>query len=263
MRKIWIIAYWIVIAAYMAVASGFVSGRLEEKICDMINITIIDSMHNRFVTQDDVMDMLLSGDADLLGYPISRINTRELQKMLSTEPFIKRAELYKTVNGALNADITQRRPVLRVLNRHGESYYLDEEGFILPLSEKFTSRTLVANGNISEPFIAGSTKTVFNTGENVSKRDRVILELYELAMFITGSELWSAQISQIYVNSNYEYELIPRVGAHVIILGDASGYEKKFRKLEALYFYGLNNEGWNKYEIINLKYENQVVCTKR
>ncbi|TVR73597.1 MAG: hypothetical protein EA408_04655 [Marinilabiliales bacterium] len=263
MRKIWIITYWIVIAAYMAVVSGFVSGRLEDKICEMINITIIDSLNNRFVSQADVMDMLLSSDADLLGYPINRINTRKLEEMLRTEPFIKKAKIYKTVNGALNADIAQRRPVLRVINRHGESYYIDEEGFILPLSEKFTSRTLVANGNISEPFIAGSTRTVFDSGENDSKRDRVINDLYELAMFIAGSGLWSAQISQIYVNNNYEYELIPRVGAHVIILGDASGYEKKFRKLEALYFYGLNNEGWNKYEIINLKYENQVVCTKR
>ncbi len=263
MKRLWIIVFWIGVFTYLIVVSGFISSRQNTRICERINVAITDSLYNRFVSQDDIMDMLLETHFDLLGYPMGAINTRELEHMLRSEPFIKRAEIYKTVNGALNTDIEQRRPILRVINRQGESYYIDNEGVMLPLSDKFTSRTLVANGHISEPFIAGSARSVFEAGEQSARRDRVILDLYELALFISGSELWSAQIAQIYVNNKYEFELIPRVGAHVIILGDASDYEKKFRKLEALYFYGLNNKGWNNYEIINLKYENQVVCTKR
>lgn len=255
--------FWLGITAYTIIALGFTSGKQSEQICEKITVTVIDSVYNRFVTHNDIMDILVESDIDLLGYKLGSINTNELELMLESEPFIKRAEVYKTVNGALNAEIEQRRPILRVINRQGESYYIDEEGVMLPLSDKFTSRTLVANGYISEPFVAGNTGTVFEAGETTVKRDRVIFDLYELALFISHSELWSAQIAQIYVNSRYEYELIPRVGAHIIKMGDASRYEKKFRKLEALYFYGLNNQGWNNYEVINLKYENQVVCTKR
>jgi hypothetical protein len=54
-----------------------------------------------------------------------------------------------------------------------------------------------------------------------NKRDAVIFDVFNLAAFISGSELWNAQIAQIYVNNKYELELIPRVGAHVIYLGSA------------------------------------------
>lgn len=263
MRKMRIMLLWLGIIAYMIFVLGFVSGKMNEQVCERISVNIIDSLTNRFVAQEDILNILLESESRILGYPLSTINTRNLEKLIADEPFIKSAGLYKTVNGALNVDIQQRRPILRVINRQGKSYYLDQEGFILPVSEKFTSRVLVANGYISEPFIEESTRSIFDIEVPGNRRNSVIYELYKLASFISGSDLWSAQIAQIYVNGKYEYEMIPRVGAHVIYLGDARDYEAKFRKLEALYLYGLNNKGWNNYEIINLKYENQIVCTKR
>ena len=41
-------------------------------------------------------------------------------------------------------------------------------------------------------------------------------------------------------------------------------YEEKFEKLKMFYTEGLNKtDGWNKYSTINIKYKNQVVCTKK
>ena len=262
MKKLKILFIWLCLAGYLVASLGFVRGRYEEKICETLNINIIDSLKNRFVTPDDVMKILLEND-NILGYPLADINTRELENLLSGVPFIKNATLYKTVDGKLNADIIQRRPVLRVINQRGQSYYMDNEGMILPGSPNYTSRVLVANGYISEPFVVESLKSIFEAEVPESRRNAVIFDLYDLARYIDSSELWRAQITQIYVNSKYEYEMIPRVGAHVIKLGDASNYPTKFRKLEAFYRHGLNNLGWNNYSEINLKYENQVVGTKR
>lgn len=263
MGKLKIMLVWLVFLAYFVFVPGFVTDKFNQQVCERITVSILDSLTNRFIAEDDVLDILLESGEKILGYQLSNINTRKLEEILAGESFIKHAELYKTVDGTLNADILQRKPLLRIINRQGMSYYLDKEGAILPLSAKFTSRVPVANGYISEPFLPGSTRSIFDPDKPSGKRNTVIYDLYELAGFIAGSELWSAQIAQIYVNGKYEFELIPRVGAHVIYLGDATGYETKFRKLEALYLYGLNNEGWNNYEIINLKYENQVVCTTR
>ena len=83
-----------------------------------------------------------------------------------------------------------------------------------------------------------------------------------MSSFIAGHELWSAQIVQIYVNNQGEYELIPRIGPHIIILGDLEDYRAKFEKLELFYKDGLNHVGWNQYLKINLKYKDQIVCTK-
>jgi len=65
------------------------------------------------------------------------------------------------------------------------------------------------------------------------------------------------------VNEANEFELIPRVGAHLILFGSIDNYERKFRNLKIFYEQGLNNIGWNKYEKINLKFDNQIVCTKK
>jgi cell division protein FtsQ len=263
MRKFQIMLIWTGIIAYMIFVLGFVSARYNDRICEQINVKIIDSLTNRFVTAGDITDILLEKKPGILGYPLKGINTLELGKILNEESFIKHADIYKTVNGALNVDIVQRKPILRIINRQGKSYYLDKDGVILPVSGKFTSRVLVANGFISEPFVYENTKSIFDADVPAGKRDAVIYDLFKLAAFISGSDLWNAQIAQIYVNSKFELELIPRVGAHVIYMGSAVDYETKFRKLEALYLYGLSNTGWNNYDIINLKYDNQVVCTKR
>ena len=81
-------------------------------------------------------------------------------------------------------------------------------------------------------------------------------------MFITHDKFLKAQIDQVYVTEGGEFELIPRIGNHVILLGKAVDLDDKFRKLYAFYKLGLNKIGWNKYNIINIKYKNQVVCSK-
>jgi len=58
-------------------------------------------------------------------------------------------------------------------------------------------------------------------------------------------------------------ELIPKVGNHLIIFGDTSQMSQKFENLILFYRKGLTKVGWDKYNIINLKFKNQVVCSKK
>ena len=90
----------------------------------------------------------------------------------------------------------------------------------------------------------------------------MIEQVYELAKFIVADTFWNAQAEQIYVNENQELELIPRIGNHRIVIGDAENLAEKFNRLMIFYTQGLNKTGWNNYSVINLKYRNQVVCTK-
>ena len=65
------------------------------------------------------------------------------------------------------------------------------------------------------------------------------------------------------MNANGDMELVPRVGDHTILIGDDQQIHEKFEKLFLFYMEGLNKAGWNKYKVINLKYKDQVVCTKK
>ena len=88
-------------------------------------------------------------------------------------------------------------------------------------------------------------------------------EIYRFSAFVTEHPFWREQIVQLYVNRQGEFELIPRVGAHQILMGSLDQWERKLKNLELLYEQGFSSYGWNTYGTINLKYTNQVICTKR
>jgi len=107
-------------------------------------------------------------------------------------------------------------------------------------------------------------------GKNVSELDletahpdaAILNDVYAMSKFIGQDDFWKAQFNQVYVTRDKEFELIPRVGDHQILLGDAENLDKKLTKLRLFYREGLDKTGWNEYKTLNLKYTNQVVCTK-
>jgi cell division protein FtsQ len=90
----------------------------------------------------------------------------------------------------------------------------------------------------------------------------VMNNLYKLSAFITKDKFLKAQIEQIYVDPKGEFELVPRVGTHIILMGRADNLQDKFERLFVFYRMGLSKTGWSRYNIINIKFKNQVVCSK-
>ena len=77
------------------------------------------------------------------------------------------------------------------------------------------------------------------------------------------TEEMNNQIEQICVFPNKEVELIPRVGRFRIVLGALDDFEEKLNKLRLFYDQAIPKVGWDKYSVIDLKYKNQIVCTKK
>jgi len=250
MRIILKILTWIFIAAWFVVVMGFVSGEADKVICNRIEVNISDTVDSRFVTVEDVRLMLDRTGIPLQGYPMGQIQTRKLERGLEENPYISNAEVSKDISGRLEVRIEQRIPLLRIMPEGELGYYLDREGHRLPLSSRFTPRTMLVSGYVTGP---GREDL---PGEQLD-------EVLQFCRYLSDHPLWSAQIVQIYVNRSGEFELIPRVGAHQILFGDMDQWEKKLRNLELLYRQGLSKYGWNTYETINLKYTNQVICSKR
>lgn len=70
-------------------------------------------------------------------------------------------------------------------------------------------------------------------------------------------------VSQVYIESNGDLRLEPRIGKHSILFGDTTAMDQKLENLQAFYHQGLVRGPWDRYELINLKYKDQVVCIKR
>ena len=120
---------------------------------------------------------------------------------------------------------------------------VDEDGKIMPLSRKYTSRVVVATGNISRKFACNG--------------------LYPFIMTLRNDEFWDALVEQIVVEKGNEVVLIPKVGNFRIVLGTLDDMNEKLENLRLFLREGIVLKGWNVYKEINLKFKNQIVCVKR
>ena len=261
MKRLVNILFWMAVIAYYFVALGFVSERRNGQICTDIKVMVLDSALSRFVTANDIHQMVENSAHKMRGVLFDSINIPKLEQRLSEFPPIRRVDIYKTVDGTVHINITQRTPIVRVINRYGDSFYLDELGEMLPHSNRYCAHVIAANGYINlRP--AQENYNVF-AAEAAPGRRNIMRELFDLACYINNNKFWKAQIQQIYVNEDGDFELVPLVGNHVIVFGAFENPDDKFSKLESFYRNGLNVKGWNTYNMINLKYEGQIVATKK
>lgn len=243
------------------VVLGFARKHQATQIFDKDNLAIkIDYVtENRFVDYEDVKNEITYLQIPGVKY-FNQINTLEIEKKIINNPSIQDAQVYKTIDGKLNVTVKQRRPIARIFTQN-ESYYMDEYGSLMPLSNKYTSRIVVVNGYVFESFAKRYHLNFQNLDDSVAVKT-LLDDVYKLASYIDKSAFWSSQIEQVYVNKDFEFELIPKVGNHKIVLGGIDNLPMKFNKLMVFYKKGLPKTGWNEYSEINLKYKNQIVCTK-
>jgi len=243
LKRIALISVAILIAAYLLFVVFYLNPRSKKDlICKDIRIEIVDTLSRHYLTDNDILNGLAKAGLSPVGKNLSTVNAAAIENKLKENRLIKRAECYKTIDGTVRIKIYQREPVLRIFSTTG-SYYIDNEGEKMPVPDNFAAYVPVASGYIDDDY---------------AKK-----QLYEFVSFLQQDKFWNSQIKQIYVNSDGDVELTPAVGNHQIILGKIEDYKANLEKLRFFYEKGLSKVGWNKYSVINLKYKNQVVCTKK
>jgi cell division protein FtsQ len=265
-RKVVRISLWSLLICAFAMSVGFTTYRHHYMPCKSYDINISDS-GSSFVDYNDIDQIIKDKFGGLKGRSMNEINIELLEKIIRNNPFVSNAEVFSTLDGIVKIEVAQRKPILRVFNYNDESFYIDNTGKFMPTSPKFTANVPVANGVIvsretdSIPSAEGLTK---HSAMNDSLFHPSLMQgLYIIAKFIYCDYFWSGQVEQLYANEDGDIELISRVGNHRIIFGDATRVKEKFDKLFLLYTKGFDKTGWNNYNIVNLKYNNQVVCTKK
>lgn len=261
MKKIYQILVFLLLTSYLVIAIGFTSDRRSEIKCSGISVVISESDEYRFFDKKDVERLLAANSVNVKGKVISEINTLKMEEIFRKSSYVKKVEIFTTVDGILNIKIRQRIPVIRIITSGGSTWYMDKDGYVFPGNRKFTPHILVASGDFNMGNQLRESMCLHETSDRTFYKPW--FDALTLAEYINNNDFLKAQIVQLYLNSGNQFEIIPRVGAHQIILGDASDLDNKFFKLEVFYKEGLNVIGWNKYQKIDLRFKNQVVCSKR
>lgn len=264
-RKIIVVVLWIIGLSGLLTSLAFVGKKEKMVIADNLTVDILNKDENSFIDEADIKEFFRERKDSIMKAQLGNIQVTDLEKALNSHPAIENAEVAVDVNGDVTMKVTQRTPVVRVFTIDGESYYIDSQSKLMPLNDTYTARVLIATGNITESYARRYTMPVneLMKNEELSKLS-VLDDIYTLSTYIAKDSVLASLIHQINVTSDKEIELYPSIGGHTIVFGEVKDVKEKFEKLKLFYTEGLNKtDGWNKYSIINIKYKNQVVCTKK
>lgn len=260
-KKFKVMVGWTAIICYLVVALSFSSTKKEAQNCAGVQIYIRDSVTNRFVSSKEIYGRLVNAGIKITGQPLWSINTYEVEQRLRDLKTISDVDVYGGGDGYVRIKVTQRKPIVRVISSSGGSFYIDEDGFFFPCSSHFTAHVMVVTGNVKYPTGVKNVSEMIPTEKDAPLPLTVML--YRFAKYVSTNDFWNAQIQQLYVRDNHDIEFYTRVGMQSIQLGGLELYQYKLDKLYTFYQKGLPAVGWNTYKTINLKYSNQIVCTKR
>lgn len=243
MKKYLLHIKFLLLFAVVVFLFGFASFRNEVKKPQKIDVNF-NNGENLFISYEMVNKLLIQNLSTNKIQSKENINLDNLENFLQSNQMIENAEVYLTVSGELGAIITQRIPVIRVANNLG-SYYLDRFGKEMPLSENYSARVPITTSTINK--------------NNVDK-------LICLANHIKNDDFLKKQIigvKSIEIDSTVQFELKTRLGDHTVAFGDLKRMKEKTSKLKVFYQKAISDSTLNAYKRINLKFENQVVCTKK
>ncbi|WP_242091821.1 cell division protein FtsQ/DivIB [Aestuariivivens sediminicola] len=167
------------------------------------------------------------------------LDLNQLERALNSNPMIKSAEVYVSVNGTLNVDVEQKTPIARVTTN--ASYYIDDEGVFMPLSNNYSARVPLITGFVE--------KNNLNT-------------IYKVAKKVNEDEFLKKNVIEIYQNYRMEIFFRLRRCDFLVKLGTEKSLDKKINNLKVFYKKKLKEHTLNSYSQINLQFDNQVVCTK-
>ena len=228
--------------SYVVIAAVFLKKAEQEEACMELQIVIRSHNNMPLVSEADIVAALKKAGLHPVGKMLSTVNTDKIELEAMRIGLLAEAEAYKTPTNIVKLSVTEKTPILRVMTSSAD-YYVDRNGSSMPANPKYATYVPVAAGYI-EKGLATS-------------------DLYEFALYLQGHDFWNNQIEQIFIRSDREVELIPRAGNHRIILGTFERFEEKLNHLKLFYEQAIPKMGWDKYSNINLKYKNQIVCTKK
>ena len=247
----------ILIAIYLLLAFVSFDKKGDPKaLCSKVNIDIADNAAGGFLDAKVIKERLQKTGFYPIGRQLKDVDTRGIEEMLRRSPFVKTAECYKTEGGYVYISVTQRMPVIRIKADNGDDYYVDDHDCIMPRSS-YTSDLIIATGYINRWY--------------------AINYISPLGKAIMQNDVWKNLIEQINITPNLGVELVPRIGDHIVYIGqlpeitDKSKHDKdialfvdkKMTRLEKFYKYGLSQVGWNKYSYVNIEFDNQIICKRK
>lgn len=208
-----------------------------QKITDNeISVKMNEKTQVYFIDEKDIREIV---NKENPSGKVGDLNIPALEKKINALPAIDSANVYLNLNGNLNLDIKQRVPVFR-LNKDGKDFYVDDKGIEFPISRTYSHPCMLVTGNVKPDEYEKLAELV----EKIDKDD------FSKKYFIGISK-----------DNNGDYNLLTSEGNYKVELGDLDNIELKVKGFKAFVEKYLVYQDPLKYNMISIKYQNQIVTT--
>ena len=198
----------------------------------------IHNSNNLFITKDSIKSAVTK-IITTKNIHKSSVHLKALEFELNKIELVRKSDVFIDVNGTMIIDIEQRKPIARFIDNKS---YLDEDGLVMPKSKYYSARV---------PVIKGYANT----------QDQLDL-IYQLSNYIKDDKFLSQSATEILIDNNNNFSIKLRDYRFKILIGQLNNLDLKIKNFKAFYINALANQILNKYSVINLQFDNQVVCVK-
>ena len=218
---------------------SFTSNRNENRKLIKSTVIFVGDMAP-FVRQETVNKLLIENKRDASSIQKVTLDLNKLEKSLDAQEMIEKSDVFVSIDGVLKAVVKQKTPIARVFD-DGASFYIDYKGNRMPLSANFTARVPLVLGGINK-----------KNNEDLADLFRIIYDDAFLKKNIIGIQIMSNG-SLIMLNRNFDFQ---------IDFGRMINVERKFKNYKAFFQKAVLDSSLYKYKKIDLRFTEQVVCTK-
>ena len=250
-KKIMVTAVWLLVAAGVTVALAAAIRKSNATRCESVEVTIKGG-DQHFLAKADVWAMMgASGPAAFKGKPVAGIDLRGLENKLRNNSWVQGAELYIDKEGVLQVLVTERQPIARVFTSLGTSFYIDSAGKYLPLGMGKPAMRL--------PVFTGMPEKLVMKGAADSS---LLAGVKAISQVLNTDSLWNAQIVQVDLGADRNFDMVPLVGRHLIHFGRGENVAAKFKRLQVFYEKVLAKTGIDYYKSVSVQYDGQIIGEK-
>lgn len=237
MRINWGMVRLLILSVLVGFLMSFTKQRNEQRNLTGIKINFTDD-HEPFITLTAVNKLLIQSADSITSIPKETLVLKEMEGRLLQNPMVRKAQVFVTIDGILGAQIEQRNPIARVAG--SANYYIDEDGKEMPLSNVYSARV---------PLITGSSNNNFT-------------ELTPLLIKVKNDSVMNQLVTGIHQTSKGEVILNLRKQNFKVMLGALEEMDLKFKNFKAFFQKITKDKKGSDYQMVDLRFGNQVVASK-
>lgn len=193
-----------------------------------------------FLEQKTVNKLLIENNRDASAIRKDNLDLNKLEKAIDANPMVEKSNVFVSVDGVLKVVVKQKTPIARVFDGQ-RSFYIDYKGNTMPLSANFTARVPLVLGVINK------------------KNNEALAALFRK---IYDDAFLKKNIIAIQIMSNGGLKMLNRNFDFQIDFGGTINVDRKIRNYKAFFQKAIVDSSLYKYKKIDLRFTDQVVCTK-